>query len=269
MAQPIGVRWTIGDVDPRGFEALRLSIWGAWHLFGSDAAYVVVVNSLTVKTAQARTGALPAGIMWRTAGALPPILHRYLDRSMAEGVAWKLAPLRCFPDRYELSLDNDCILWDMPTAMHAWLSTADEPRCLIAADVELAHGAFTDMTRREPRNTGIRGLPPGYDLGASLAAVLHEYPVQLASELDEQGLQVAALDRERLAHVVSTDDVAICSPFWPKTPELGRSGAHFVGLNSRALPWRYYDRPATAWVDENWRRHRPELYRRVGLGVMA
>lgn len=73
----------------------------------------------------------------------------------------------------------------------------------------------------------------------------------------------------RPAHVVPTADVAICSPFWPKRPGLGRCGAHFVGLNSRALPWTYYDRPATRWVEENWRRHRPKLYRRVGLDFAA
>ena len=268
MTRQIGVRWTIGDVSPNGFESLRLSVWGAWRLFGREAAYAIVVNSLPMEEARARTGALPAGVEWRPAGALPDVLRRHLDGGMAEGVAWKLAPLRCFPDRYELSLDNDCILWDLPDAVRVWLDE-EPPRCLIAADVELALGAFAGLTRPEPRNTGIRGLPPGYDLGAALAAVLERHPVPLTSELDEQGLQVVALDLGRPAHVVSTREVSICSPLWPKTPELGRVGAHFVGLNSRELPWRYYDRPATAWVAENWQRHRPDLHRRVGLGAPA
>ena len=264
MTRPIGVRWTIGDVSPRGFEALGLSIWGAWRLFGPAARYTVVVNTLTVEEARARTGAVPAAVEWRPAGGLPDQLRRSLGPGMAEGVAWKFAPPRCFPDMFEIALDNDCILWDLPEAMRAWLAEA-EPRCLIAADVELAHGAFTDLTRPEPRNAGIRGLPPGYDLVAALAAVLERHPVLLNSELDEQGLQVVALDLGRPAHVVSTRDVSICSPLWPKFPELGRAGAHFVGLNSRNLPWSYYDRPATEWVVENWCRHVPELRRRVGL----
>lgn len=262
--RPIGVRWTIGDVSPQGFEALRLSIWGAWRLFGPEARYTVVVNSLPLEEARGRTGALPAGIEWRPAGALPAGLHRYVDDTMADGVAWKLAPPRCFPERYELSLDNDCILWDLPEAMRVWLDE-EEPRCLIAADVELAHGGFAGLTRPEPRNTGIRGLAPGVDLEAALTAVLERHPMPLRSELDEQGLQVVALDLGRRAHVVSTTDVSICSPFWPKRPELGRAGAHFVGLNSRSLPWSYYDRPATDCVVENWERHRAELHRRVGL----
>lgn len=262
----IGVRWTIGDVSPNGFEALRLSVWGAWRLFGPEAAYAIVVNSLPLAEARARTGPLPPGIGWRRPGALPARLRRHLDGGMAEGVAWKLAPPRCFPDRWELSLDNDCILWSLPAAVCVWLDE-EAPRCLIAADVELAHGAFTELTRPEARNTGIRGLPPGYDLGVALSRVLDAHPVPLRSELDEQGLQVVALDLDRPAHVVATADVSICAPFWPKRPELGRCGAHFVGLNSLALPWTYYGRPATRWSEENWRRHRPELYRRVGLEV--
>ena len=30
----LGVRWTTGDASARGFEALRLSLWGAFRLFG-------------------------------------------------------------------------------------------------------------------------------------------------------------------------------------------------------------------------------------------
>ncbi len=261
----IGVRWTIGDVDPRGFEALRLSVWGAFRALGPGAAYAVCVNTLTVAEARARTGELPPGVRWVEAGGLPGFLKAHLGRGMAEGVAWKLAPLRLFPDRYELSLDNDCILWDLPGAVRAWLHE-EEPRCLVAADVTLAHGAFEGLTRPEPRNTGIRGLPPGWDLGRALLEVLERHPVPLASELDEQGLQVVALDRGRPAHVVPVEDVSICSPFWPQVPRLGRMGAHFVGLNARSLPWCWYDRPATDCVDDNWRAHLPELRRRVGLG---
>lgn len=264
----LGIRWTIGDVSPLGFEALRLSIWGAVKAFGPDAGLAVCVNAISIAEARRRTGPVPAHVQWVEAHGTPDFLKDYLDESMAEGVAWKLAPPRLFPERYELSLDNDCICWVKPNAVEAWLGEP-EPRCLIAADVKLALGAFTHLTRPEPRNTGIRGLPPGYDLGEALHAVLRKHPVRLASELDEQGLQAVALDLGRPAHVVSIEDVTICSPFWPHEPRLGRAGAHFVGLNSRNLPWSYYNRPATEWVAENWRTHRAELCRRVDLPAAA
>lgn len=264
MRRAVGLRWTIGDVTPAGFEALRLSIHGAMKLFGSDAGYAVCVNTIAVEDARARTGPVPAAVEWLPASGLPQFLRQRLDAKMAEGVAWKLAPLRLFPDRYELSLDNDCILWAVPEAVERWLSEK-EPRCLIAADRVLAHGAFSSLTRAEPRNTGIRGLPPRYDLGAALRSVLSRCDVPLKSELDEQGLQVVALDEGRRAHVVSLEDVTICSPFWPHLPELGRAGAHFIGLNTRHMDWQYYGKPARECILSNWQRHHHTLCSLVGL----
>lgn len=259
-----GIRFTVGDVSESGFEALRLAIWGAAGAFGPDAALAVVVNSISVEEARRRTGAIPERTFWLKAAPAPGFLTPFLDEDMAEGVAWKLAPLRLFPDRFELSLDNDCILWDVPATVKEW-RREEPPRCLIAADVKAAHGVFTEVTRPEPRNTGIRGLPPGYDLGQALEAVLSKHPFPLRSELDEQGLQAAALDLGRPAHVVSTEEVTICSPFWPQEPRLGKAGAHFVGLNAHCLPWTYYGRPATECAVENWRRLRPAILRRIGL----
>jgi hypothetical protein len=46
VAIRLGVRWTVGDASPRGFEALRLSIWGAGRLFGTATTYVVCVNGI-------------------------------------------------------------------------------------------------------------------------------------------------------------------------------------------------------------------------------
>jgi hypothetical protein len=172
MSTPaLGFRWTIGNVSDAGFEALRLSICGAWRLFGDDALYGVCVNGLSTNDARQRAGPLCSAVQWHCSGCLPRCLEPYLGEDMAEGVAWKLAPLRLFPERYEVAFDNDCILWEVPAAVQAWLDEP-RPRCLIAADDILAHGAFTDMTRHEPRNTGIRGLPPHYDLEAALHAVL-------------------------------------------------------------------------------------------------
>ena len=259
----IGIRWTVGNVSQAGFAALRLSVWGARQAFGPEAALAICVNSLDLNQARESTGELPDDVEWIAASSPPDFLDPFLDREMAEGVAWKLAPMRVFPDRYELSLDNDCILWSMPDVIKGWLREA-EPRCLIAADVKKAFGAFDPIAGEEPRNTGIRGFPPGYDLGAALRRVLREHPTPLRSELDEQGLQALALDLGRPAWIVPVGDVSICSPFWPHEPKLGRHGAHFVGLNARNLPWSYYDRPASACVAENWRRHFPELCRLTG-----
>jgi hypothetical protein len=266
----LGVRWTIGDVSPAGFEALRLSVQGAVRLFGATARYCVCVNNMSVAAAQRRAGPMPRDVAWRSADpSVPDLLQPFLSTGMAEGVAWKLSPLRLFRHCHELSLDNDVVLWDVPRALYDWLNGPDPTACLIAEDVTPAFGQFGAMCGAAPRNSGIRGLGPRFDLGAALARVLERAPVRLHSELDEQGLQIAALSADNPAFVIPVDDVTICSPFYPHRPGLGRCGAHFVGLNARDIPWRYYDQPATSVRIRHWKKLRPEVHRRVGLPLPA
>jgi hypothetical protein len=261
----LGVRWTLGDVSTRGFEALRLSVWGAWKLFGPEARYTICVNTVPLCRARDLTGHLPEGIHWRvvTRNDFPRFLSRHIDSKMAEGVAWKLSPLQVYPDRYELALDNDCVLWDVPEALRLWLDRKHSSHGLIAEDVVRCPGQFNALCGPGARNGGIRGLPPDFDYAAALQAVLKTHPVVMMSELDEQGLQTAALERALPLLVVSTEDVSICSPFPPHQSELGRCGAHFVGQNAHALPWSSAGRPAVEHLGEHWARHRETVAARV------
>ena len=260
-----GIRWTIGDVSERGFEALRLSIWGAWRLFGPEAAYAVCVNSLPLSIARARTGDVPKAVAWyRCDHRIPSFLRAHLDSGLAEGVAWKLAPLRLFPHRFEISLDNDCILWAMPTAIRRWLGGSSDRICVIAEDVALCFGRFAPLCGTAPRNTGIRGVPPGFDLEHALKEVLAACPAQIVSELDEQGLQVAALSRVAAPLVVSLDDVSICSPQPPHLQRLGTCGAHFVGINVKGTR-PYCDSAALDRIARNWGVWKDDVYAAVGL----
>ncbi|MCU1223461.1 MAG: hypothetical protein JWQ42_1554, partial [Edaphobacter sp.] len=253
------------------WEALRVSVHCAVRLFGPRTEYVICVNTVGLESAQQRAGVLPECVCWLEVSSadVPSFLLPYLGQAMAEGVGWKLVPTRIFPDAYELSLDNDCILWQKPTVLDQWLGNAN--RTLLAEDMQRCLGHFQSSSVQGPINSGIRGLPPGFALAVALRETLEEeslrlgHPVALESELDEQGLQAVALSRHSPSLLVSVREVTICSPFWPREPELGTCGAHFVGLNSRHIPWDYFGRPATVVRCEHWDRHRPELYRRAGL----
>lgn len=263
MSVGVGIRWTVGDVSARGFEALRLSILGARRVFGGDARFAVCVNTVDVAAVKARVGALPGTIAWHASdGRIPAFLRAHLGPGLAEGVAWKFAPMRLFPDAWEIALDNDCILWGMPGALRAWLADAGET-CLLAEDVAPAFGQFAPICGPAPRNSGIRGLPPGFDLADALRATLRAHPVCLESELDEQGLQVAALSVRAAPAVVPVSEVAVCSPFPPHALHLGRSGAHFVGLNV-AHPRAYCDAATMARIAAHWDGLRAEVAARCG-----
>jgi hypothetical protein len=265
----LGVRWTIGDVNLRGFQALHLSVWGAWRLFGNGARYRIYVNSVGLARAAALTGPLPAAVEWSPAAVpdLPDWLAGRLDGGLAEGVAWKFAPMRAFPDDHELAVDNDVILWRRPPALDAWLGGATP--FLLAADVRRCFGVFDDLCPGHGVNSGIRGLPPAFDLAAGLRALLALRPVRLEREVDEQGLQVAALLHAGPVGYVGLDEVTICSPFPPHTPYLGRSGAHFVGLNTRHLGFEFEGRPAEEVRAAHWDACLPDVFRRVGMAESA
>lgn len=270
-ADRLAVRWTIGNVRERGFEMLRLSIACAFQLFGPEAKYVVCVNSLATDDARTRTGNVSAPVEWRevTHAHLPAILRSHFDDDLMDGMGWKLVPLRVHPDRYELALDNDCILWGLPEGMRRWLEAEDAS--LFAEDVDRCYGSFDALCPPGALNAGIRGLAPGLDLSDALRSVLDEAsdrsgaPVKLNDEIEEQGLQAAAMCRMGQLFCVRKDEVSICSPFWPRSPELGSCGAHFVGMNAWHIPFNYYDRPADEWLSEHWRRHRTALYANAGL----
>ena len=100
----LGLRWTVGKVSPLGFEALRLSVWSAWNLFGEFAEYAICVNTIDISSAKSKTGQLPIGVNWCDAtNSVPEWLAAHVDKKMAEGVAWKFAPVRLFRDAYEIS----------------------------------------------------------------------------------------------------------------------------------------------------------------------
>lgn len=262
MSKPrLIVRWTIGDVSDFGFAALRLSIHGAIKLFGRRASYVVCVNTVSLQRARDLTGEVPDGLSWRdVTNEFPEWLRPHFDPQMAEGVGWKFAPLRLDQDAMELSLDNDCIMWAMPEAIRRW-SDAGEG-FVFAEDVVPCFGQFAPLCGTRPRNSGIRGLPPQFDLAQAFGRILQEHPVLLKSELDEQGLQAAALARFHPL-IVTVDEVTICSPFPPHLPDLGRCGAHFVGLNAKHLPWEVDGRPAVEITRERFGAYLPELLERV------
>jgi hypothetical protein len=258
-SQKTAIRWTVGDVSGPGFEALELSIRSARKLFGLGTKYVVCVNSIPLELVRERTGDVGREVEWvHSEHHVPAWLQSRLDAGMAEGVAWKLAPVRLFPDCYEISFDNDVILWRLPDAMKRWLESSDGESCLMAEDTQRSFGQFSDCCNGHAINSGIRGVPPGFALEERLQKKLRESQVVLRSELDEQGLQVAVLSQTALT-LVSKEDVSICSPFPMHQQALGRCGAHFVGLNQRSLPWQLEGRGAHELIHERWRGFKPKL----------
>ena len=102
--------------------------------------------------------------------------------------------MRVAPACLELSLDNDLILWRMPSSLAGWLDQGSGYLCT------------EDVTRT------LRRLAEGI-------------PLILDSAADERGLEVAALERRQAGYVVDREEVGRQS--------LGFHGAQFAGLNAK------------------------------------
>lgn len=231
----LGIRWTIGDANPRGFTALRLSVWGAWRLFGGAVRYRIYVHTTTVDEARTRTGPVPGDIEWEPiTPAIPACLVEHIDARSPAAIALRLVPMRAFPDDHELALDNHVVLWAVPGAIEAWLR--GRTRFVLAEDVRGWFGRFRETTTERPLSPAVRGLPPGFDLGAAIGRYLMHQPAVVRSELDVQGLQATAIRAAGSTGIVGLDDVTVSSPF-PSEGALGRSGTYFVGLDVHADHW--------------------------------
>jgi hypothetical protein len=245
---PLTVKWTIGDVSDRGFEALALSIQGARKVFGNDARYLVCVNTIAPEAAQAKVGRSAQLAEWLDCtNLLPSWLPDYADQNMAEGVAWKFAGTQLSCNHHLLALDNDVILWRMPASVKMWLE--DRDTLLIAEDVRSCYGKFAERCPEQARNSGMTGFPPGWNIEAGLKRMLHD--IQLCSELDEQGLQVAMITVEP-HRVVGVEEVSISGYFRPHLLELGSCVAHFVGVNVKRSRSMWQGRPVSAYAHDFW-----------------
>jgi hypothetical protein len=197
---------------------------------------------------------------------IPFFIREHLDENKAEVVGWKFAPLLTSRKLPELSLDNDCILWELPPVMDKWIAESNKNnKCLFAEDVAVSFGKFSNVCRPNPRNSGIRGIPPGFDLEEKLKLILEKNPVKMNSELDEQGFQYAAVSAEKEPYIVSVDDVSVCSPFPPHLPSPGRYGVHCVGLNAKLLPWEFNGKRGDYYVREKWRKMKKEIAGRIKI----
>lgn len=268
MRRNLGIRWTIGNVSPRGFAALRLSLWGAFRLLGRRADYVVCVNSISVERARARTGPVPEDVSFEPVSRadLPARLARRLDKGMAGGAAWRVAPPRRFTERRELALDNDVILWELPAALERWLDEEDPERCLVLGAAEEAYGRFAPACEPgPPRSAGLRAMPPRFDLTAELRTVLEGIEGPVATSADQRGLEIAALSRLRPPLVVSLDDVPACGPTSPAASHLGHAGARFSDLNAGDPPLRRAGPATEAVCGDHFDALLSELHRRLAV----
>lgn len=166
LAKNLVIRWTFGETRARktsaqAWDMLECSLKFARFLF-SNADYVVCYNNLTreVRDIVERISRENGAHALDVSEMLPPNLRI----NEVKNSWWKYSPTRIAVDKYEIVMDNDVVLWELPPT----LLQAIETRSLVALTDATGqyYGDFHEaVIRSNPTlrlNAGLVGMPEGY-----------------------------------------------------------------------------------------------------------
>lgn len=209
------IRWTIGPVSTSGFEVLEASVSKIKDLYGNLFDYVICYNQIN----PTRLKLLGVELFEQKENSLP--IKPY-------SVAWKLYPPRLRLDSHEIIIDNDIILFKKLEEIDLFL---ESNKALI---YEGLNRKFTLGRYKLPIgvviNSGIYGLPPGFDFEKKVRAKLlgdWEKCRDRESTFDEQGLVASILYYED--HILISQKKV---PIFQECPNKKAAyGFHFSGVN--------------------------------------
>lgn len=179
------VRWTIGETEARSLseqalDMLDLSIKFCQLKFDrifERVKFFVCHNNLSKETlnrVKKITKNNEVNLM-----DVNDELPKRLKNNKVKNSWWKFAPPRVSPDSYEIIMDNDVLLWDVPDTL---MEAHKEESILALTDGKGDY--YGDYTRRvksiDPDlklNAGLLGLPPefSFDLGSVDANSLNDF----------------------------------------------------------------------------------------------
>ena len=224
-------RWTIGNTFRHGYECLIRSIHSflAYYDLEVNVYYnckIEAIHSVIKKFPEANFVDQSS----------------YLESKIKPmGVAWKLYPLRIDITRHEISIDNDIILNEPVPEIEKFFQGT---HTLLLEDIARAYGKFE---KHVPPglfiNSGIYGMPPGFDLSRYFNFYVHKnWDINALGNhaanktFDEQGFIALALSNKSYT-IIPNSVITNCE--WQLVEGKGH---HFIGLNRRNYhePYQLY-----------------------------
>jgi hypothetical protein len=222
-------RWTIGKTNSDGYECLKMSIESFLRFYDAE---VVICHNAPVES-------------------LPVDLRRFrlIDQSLhldvgpqPKGVAWKLYPPRIDINCHEICIDNDIVFNTEIKEINKFFKL----KCtLMLEDNSRTYGRFEKHVPPGFKiNSGIYGMPPGFDLESFVRFYSGEnweknafYQHDKSETFDEQGIVALALLSHPDYLIIPNKTVANCEHVFTEA-----KGNHFIGLNRRNFhgPFRLY-----------------------------
>ena len=210
------VRWTIGPCLPEGTHCLQLSIKLWKSHYGDTCDYVVCANGFNPDV------------------EIPVVrAENYRDTLplLPQGPAWKLYPPRMRMNSHEIIIDNDLLLFEPHPMIEEFLNSN---RTLTTEIYRRDYGSFDHLVPSDKLiNSGIIGLPPGFDFEEKLRCVIRKVNLQeWQTHFCEQGAVAAVLENPL---IISNQDILI--GINPEAFRIDSYGVHFVGMNRGYSDW--------------------------------
>lgn len=258
MPKPL-LRFTCGRVSDTGYDVLKESIHIAKETLSKfNFDFMVCCNNQTPERLQWLTelcGIAGIELMEQKWPDLP-IAHVAVPQRDSEVVnaIWKVCPARVRLDAHEIIVDNDLIICKPMAEIERFLKS---DQLLMLQDPLRWFGHYDHKI--EPHwavNTGIIGLPPGYDFGDEI----NQHWVGNGSHVnhslgDEQGLLALTMIQSSLGKIIISKDTVIelhPNGIWHNWDDAdkniryrftGREGGfHFVEVNRKPKhePWEQF-----------------------------
>lgn len=221
-------RWTLGPVHPLGVRMLLYAIRSIRAIYGDVFDYVVCHNNIDDETLT----------LLRRSGV------ELFDQNAVTGEsnlgeAWKLVPPRLRPDSYEIVCDNDLIFFRRSPTLERWL-TANAT--LLLRGRGRYYGQYEHLVPAGVCiNSGIYGMPPGFDFTSPLARLERARLQQNRNggQFDDQGLVTLALLGHGNTLVFEPSEVFNYDLRNAATVPLGASAIHLIDGNRAHHPgWK-------------------------------
>ncbi len=170
---------------------------------------------------------------------VPLYAQHYTNGLVPHGVAWKLYPPRLRINAHEIVIDNDILIKHKIPEIGKFFSSNST---LVYEAAKPMYGQIAKFVPKTPCvNSGIYGMPPGFDLGKKMNFYLgsiNEWShscKQGRYTWDEQGMIAACLLNHPEHLLITLDQVTNCEIDLIDN----KLGIHFVGLNryTKHKPW--------------------------------
>lgn len=208
------LRWTIGEVHACGYRTLRDSVKRLRDLYDFD--FVICHNNQN-----------PAQLEFLKSLGVE-LIDQIGYQSLEKYTFMKLSPSRLRPEGHEIFLDNDVVLYKKIPEIDQFI---ESDATLVYEGLYGLHGAYS-LPKGIHVNSGIFGLPPGYEFETWLKHNWLDLPAP--SKFDEQGLVGKCLLDHSAYIILPQCRVPILeSHFDYKAHRKNQSacGFHFVGAN--------------------------------------